>query len=256
MKPIERPYREEIINSRDLEIPRSTYQRDFKQHRAVKISDEFDERVANEPKVSCRNGRYFVFDGQHTIAARKQRNKGKDLPILCKVYYGLTESEEAMLFAMQTGFSARLSPGAKLRAEVFGGKPEAIAFLRATEAAGLYLSYTHSQGRKRINCINTALKEFQRVGPEIYTESLQIIFEAWNGESASLRTGVIRGVVQFVDLYHGEFNRKRLVEKLRETDPLVISRSDSGIPGSKRYLHQVYRIYNGSSKKTALPMKF
>lgn len=256
MKPIERPYREEIINSRNLEIPRSSYQRNFKQRRAIKISNEFDERVANEPKVSCRNGRYFVFDGQHTIAARIQLNKGKDLPILCKVYYGLSESEEALLFAQQTGVSAKLSSGDAIRAKIYGGDPEAMAFLRATETAGLLLSYTQSRGKKRITCINTALNEFRRVGSEIYTEALRIIAEAWNGESHSLRAEVIQGVVQFVDLYHGEFNRKRLVEKLRETDPLVISRSDSSIPGSKRYLHQVYRIYNGSSRKSALPMKF
>lgn len=30
----------------------------------------------------------------------------------------------------------------------------------------------------------------------------------------------------------------------------------TGLPGSKRYLYQVYRIYNGSSVKGALPMKF
>lgn len=42
--------------------------------------------TANEPKVSFRNGRYYVTDGQHTIEARILRNGGKDLPILCKVY--------------------------------------------------------------------------------------------------------------------------------------------------------------------------
>ena len=59
---------------------------------------------------------YYVFDGQHTIVARKHMNGNNDLPILCKVYYGMTEAEEALLFAMQTGCSAALTPSAKLRA--------------------------------------------------------------------------------------------------------------------------------------------
>ena len=62
--------------------------------RVRRIAAEFDERIANEPKVSDRGGRYYVFDGQHTIAARKFLNGGKDLPIRRKVFYGLTESDE------------------------------------------------------------------------------------------------------------------------------------------------------------------
>ena len=82
-----------------LKIPRTTYQRELNEDRVRRIAAEFDERIANEPKVSCRDGRYYVFDGQHTIAARKLLNGGRDLPIRCKVFYGLTESDEALLFA-------------------------------------------------------------------------------------------------------------------------------------------------------------
>ena len=116
-----RVYREMFINSRDLEIPRNKYQRRFRSELAEKIAKDFDERIANEPKVSQRDGRYFVFDGQHTIAAREARNGGKPLPILCKVYMGLTEKEEALLFARQFGFSSRLTPGEELRAMDVGG---------------------------------------------------------------------------------------------------------------------------------------
>ena len=62
-----------------------------------------------------------------------------------------------------------------------------------------------------------------------------------------------------MNLYAGEYNRRRLVTRLRQTDPLVIfreGRAMTSLPGYKRYLNQVYRIYNGSSVKTALPMKF
>ncbi len=221
--------REIMLDSQELIIPRTTYQRTLNEDRVRKIAAEFDERIANEPKVSSRSGCYYVFDGQHTIAARKFLNGGRDLPIRCKVFYGLSERDEALLFAQQTGASANLTAGARFRALVYGGDKEALAFLKATETVGL--------------CVDCK----------------QAIVDAWKGDPDSLRAETVVGCVEFVDLYHGEYSRRRLVTRLRQVDPVVIfreGRAMTSLPGYKRYLYQVYRIYNGSSAKTALPMKF
>ena len=48
--------------------------------------------------------------------------------------------------------------------------------------------------------------------------------------------------MEFVDLYHGEYSRKRLVTRLRQVDPVVIfreGRAMTSLPGYKRYLYQV-----------------
>ena len=79
-----KPYKEMMINSDKLEVPRSTYQRELVLEEVIDISNHFNECIANEPKVSFRDGRYFVFDGQHTVAARVHRNGGTPLPILCQ----------------------------------------------------------------------------------------------------------------------------------------------------------------------------
>lgn len=128
-----KPYKEMMIDSDQLEVPRNTYQRRQEPDQITKISLNFDERIANEPKVSYRDGRYFVFDGQHTIAARVHRNGGKPLPILCKVYFGMTEKEEALLFAQQTGFSRDLGAGPELRAKAFGEDQVVLKFIAVTE---------------------------------------------------------------------------------------------------------------------------
>lgn len=258
MKYTDMPHEIMNINSRELIIPQ-TYQRRLRPSRVSRIVARFDEHIANEPKVSFRNGHYYVFDGQHTIAARKKMNKGRDLPIRCKVYRGLTESDEALLFAQQTGESAQLTASAQLRAKIFGGDPDATAFLRATEAVGLHLGFDRASGSKRIICINTALAEFRRVGAEMYKEALRIILEAWGGAPESLRAETLQGVIGFVELYHQEYDRNRLVERLHSIDPIAVyrsGRSDVNLPGTKKYINQVYRIYNGTSKRWSLPMKF
>lgn len=253
-------YKEIQINSSELLIPRNLYQRSLNNKRVREIAAHFDEYIANEPKVSARDGKYYVFDGQHTIAARKMLNGDRDLPILCKVYSDLTPEDEAILFAQQTGFSAKLYPGAKVRALVFAGDPEAVAFLEATENAGLTLSFNQSRGSKRIGCVATAFAEFQSAGDEIYTEALRVIAAAWGGHKDSLRAETIQGVTEFIRLYHGEYDPKRLVSRCHRCDPMHIYRrskaAGDSLPTPQKYILEVWNIYNGTGKLNNLPLRF
>ena len=204
MNAVVKPYHEMCLNSSELIVPRDTYQRALHPARVARIAKEFDERVANEPKISFRDGHYYVMDGQNTIAARKFLNGGEDLQIRCKVYFGMTEREEALLFAQQTGISERLSAGQKLRALIFAGEPAAVAFQQATELAGVHLSFEEGRGKQRISCIATAYHEFIRLGPELYIESLDVLLNAWDGEPDSMSSANLLGICRFVELYHSE----------------------------------------------------
>ena len=104
------PYKEISINSAFLEIP-AEYQRKLQMGKVKQMVAEFNGVIVNPPKVSYRDGRYIVIDGQHTIVGLKTLNGGNDLPILCRVYIGLTKEEEALVFAQQTGASTPLSAG-------------------------------------------------------------------------------------------------------------------------------------------------
>ncbi|WP_322202944.1 DUF6551 family protein [Acutalibacter intestini] len=255
----EKLYREMYIDSSELLIPRDLYQRSLNNGRVRQIAANFDERVANEPKVSARDGGYFVFDGQHTVAARKLLNGGGDLPILCKVYTGLNEKEEALLFAQQTGFASKVYPGAKIRALVFAGEETATAFVKATESAGLRLSFNQTRGKNRIGCVSAAYRQFQSLGGEIYAEALAVIASAWKGHKDSLRTESIQGVTGFVGMYHDEYDPKRLASRCRKFDPMHITRSANAagdaLPVPQKYVFEVWKIYNGSSRTHALSLK-
>lgn len=165
------PYQMLVLHSKMLIYPRELYQRGVQRKRVEMIAADFNEYVANEPKVSFRNGKYYVVDGQHTIEGRILRNGGKDLPILCKVYTGLTMEQEALFFAEQNGHSAPLTAGIKLRAKVVGGDAPSKAFLAATNRVGLAFNYDSLQlSDYRISCVGTALKLYNQMGEKIYCE--------------------------------------------------------------------------------------
>ena len=65
-----------------LLTPCAEYQRVLRTRKVEEISATFSEYVANEPRVSYRDGRYHVFDGQNTIEARIACNGGHDLRML------------------------------------------------------------------------------------------------------------------------------------------------------------------------------
>lgn len=260
MKMPEPLYKMMVLDTSQIIAPRENYQRPLRSERVKLIVKGFDERIANEPKVSFRDGKYYVFDGQHTIDARKIMNGGEDLPILCKVYMGMTEEEEALLFAKQTGESARLTAGARVRAEIFGKDGIAISFLNANDELGIDLDYDQKLGYMRIGCIQTALDAYRKLGEERYKEAMSVIVTAWGGEPNSFRSENVIGITRFVDLYHDTYNNQRLTSRLRNVDPLTIPREGHAmgdtLAGYKKYIYQVWRIYNGSGKKYSLPKKF
>lgn len=44
------------------------YQRMIDTNRVARMVKQFNPNLVNPPKVSFRDGKYWVFDGQHTIA--------------------------------------------------------------------------------------------------------------------------------------------------------------------------------------------
>ena len=48
------------------------YQRELSIPNIERMSAEFTEWIANPPKVSYRDGHYYVFDGQHTLMTRQK----------------------------------------------------------------------------------------------------------------------------------------------------------------------------------------
>lgn len=87
--------------------------------------------------------------------------------------------------------------------------------------------------------------------------ALRVLAEAWEGDIDSLRSEVLQGVVRFVALYDHEYDPIRLIKQLKRTSPLTIYRSGQAMsgPNYQKYMHQILKAYNGSSRSKSLPIK-
>ena len=99
-------YQEMMINSKFLEVPRGSYQRELNIHRVRKIAARFDPRLLNPPKVSYRSGHYYVFDGQGTEPWQPDCKDYKPLNV-----YGQTklEGELAVSQTLEKYFIVRIA---------------------------------------------------------------------------------------------------------------------------------------------------
>ena len=130
-------------------------------------------------------------------------------------------------------------------------------FLNATNRAGFGLSFAQSHAKWKIACIATAFAEYRKHGERIYTDALRVLAEAWEGDIDSLRAEVLQGVTQFVALYDHEYDPIRLIRQLQRTSPVAIYRSGQAMtgPNYQKYMLQILKAYNGSSRTKSLPIK-
>ena len=196
----------------------TSYQRPVDASRVDQIVENFDPRVANTLKVSSRDGRFYVFDGAHTLMALKKLNGDTPFPVECKVFFGLSYEDEANLFAQQNGHSKDVAFGVRLRAMQASKSPEAEAFRAHTENVGLTLLNKKGGATKNtIAALAKAYKLYKNLGPEEYEQVIKLIVDTWDGAAWSLTSYILGGVSVFLQEYRGAFNRDRFIKRLSGT---------------------------------------
>ena len=240
-------YEYKFLTSTVLETD-SSYQRRMNAAQVDRIVAEFNPLLVNAVKVSQRDGRFFVFDGAHTLAALRRIHEGKPFMVECKVFSGMTYQEEAELFALQTGTSRTVSFDYKLRAKLAAETPKEKAFLEATEAAGLHLSdVQRSSMRYVIAAKATAQRIFDNYGADLYTDMLRLIVETWDAVEWSLSKPVLNGCAVFLNVYGDEYKRDRFIRKLAYTNAdelAAIARRQNVKDQPRQYAMAILELYN------------
>lgn len=189
----------EYVRLGSMQIPPHA-QREFKQSKADQILSEFDLDVFGVPTVSERRGVFYILDGQHRIAAIKQwlGNGWEDQRIECRVYRGLSESDEADKFD-RLNDAMPVSTFDKFRIRVNAKREAEVRIVKIVERERLKISKDKVPGG--IQAVGTLRRVYLRAGDAGLGKSLRIIRDSFG--DAGFEAGVIDGIGHLVQRYDG-----------------------------------------------------
>ncbi len=231
-----------------------TYQRAISDAHVAEILNDWDARVMNFPKVSVRDGAYYIFDGAHTKTVTDRKNDGREHLVPCIVYHNLKLEDEAYLFAMQNGCSKEVAFGYKLNARIKAGDELAIGFQACNEKLGLKIIKEGRSNQNVISAVNTAYRLYETWHEQRYMDVMSLILETWSGEPYSLSQVVIEGVSRFFRAYASVFDRNRFIRDLSVISVKRLAEKSRGAmhDTAQAMVNSITRIYNRKGGKNCV----
>lgn len=193
------------------------YQRPVDMEHVLEIIENFNPHKLEPLKVSNRDGKYYVFDGSHTLTALKMISKGMPMNVYCRVYHNLSYQEEAELFASQYERKNKVAFQYELRAHLQGEEPVYEAFEKLTEQCGYRLAIGGNVGPCRIGALKKAWNIYVSYGPSVYEKALRVIMKTWGGVEWTLFGYMLGAIAVFVHTFPN-FSEKRFIQKLEHVD--------------------------------------
>lgn len=223
------------------------YQRRLDTTRVDKIAKDFNGDTFNEPKVSNRDGQYWVFDGQHTLAAWRKMH-GEDKPIYCKVFKGMTWLDECKRFIVQDGYDRDPTINDKLNAAYEAREADVVGMVKGAELVGSKVNFKNSRNNKTICAVGALYKSFNKLGADAYVDMLTAIRDAWQFDPDSVCAQIINAMTMFYKTYSGNFKRDDLVNSLKRITPAQIIREGRTLRMKNGFAREIVKCYNVKRK--------
>ena len=240
-------------------VSSQNYQRSISKKQVEKISKEFDPFKVNPIKVAFRDGKYYVFDGQHTLAVIIHLF-GINTIVPVMIFKHVSHEIEALLFATQDDNKKKISTSDKLRALYISGDETVTLFKKICEDNGFICDF-YSGGTKDHRVVSYSYlydKVYTLHGKERLAQVLRIVGDAWGRSAECTYSHVLKGVNCFIDYYDGEFLESTLVGALRDTSASEIrnlGNADTTRKRDERYAAQIVAKYNARCRGSAKKMK-
>ena len=245
-----------LIPAKDIEVNR-LYQRDTHNAAINKIIRTFDYHLVNPVKVVFREGKYYAFDGQHTLLALRALY-GDNSRVPCFIYDDIpTWCDEAALFETcnTTARGKKVTTAEVWKSRLNRGEPIAteIARICKTEGTPIRLYGGDNKGIRALAALEVI---YNNLGDKLFAETIHILKNAWNCEQYSFDSQMLKGMAKFVDIYHSKYDRSALIKKLAKTAPVNILRAGKASvdSGSAKYAREILNVYNsGRQAENRLP---
>lgn len=219
------------------------YQRKLDAKRVNEIVKKWNGDLFNEPKVSYRDGQFWIFNGQHSNSAWQE--KFGDKPILCKIYKGMTWLEECEAFIQQNGESKDPSQIEKLKAMKEAKYEDVSGMVAGAKLVGYSVNFGLAKNdANTIVAIVKLYKAYKTLGPEAYIDMLTAIRDAWTNDPDALDGRIIYAMTLFYKTYGGNFKRVELSKSLRTITPSAIIRNGRTSIQRNGMTREIVKCYN------------
>jgi len=228
-------------------VSNQKYQRNLSQRHIDRTVKSFDLYQINPVKVSRRDGKNYVFNGQHTIEMIAAISGSRDTPVWCMVYDDLEYIHEADIFANQQKFVKKLSAYEIFAANIEADNDSQIVVQKIVESCGLKITSTRCQGGI---CAVTCLEQiFETHGYHVLDRTLKLLVNTWEGDVVSLAANMIRGIAHLVVVFGDSLRDEVFAERVGTVSAREIARTAKDRrAGSLGYAEALLNVYNKKSK--------
>lgn len=237
------------------------YQRPVNMKEVDRLIREWDGRLLEPVAVSFRDGKFYVVDGQHRIAAMRKMNGGDGVMVSCKVYGGLTYEQEADLCYKLDKAKKRLSLSQSTNVLAESGVDAEIREIqRLVGKAGFVWALNKKKGKTgEIVATRALVNAYRLLGGQAFLRMVSLLWGAWEGDPRSLTASILSGMALFVKTYETEMDDSTFISRLSRADPDEVSRRGradfSTNHTALRFARVILEKYNGQRGKK-LPYRF
>lgn len=185
------------------EIHTADYQRQLRGSNIDKIVKNFDPVGLGSILVSRRDGKYWVFDGQHRLSALRILGFKA---IECIVYEGMTYIDEAKAWDYYNLKQNKATKLDEANAKLKRGDAAAIDLNNAVEEIGLSIAYDGSQKQGQIIAISALEKIYNEYGRERLQKVLSLIKGVFGTEKKAYQRFIVLGINEFLLRYENNPN--------------------------------------------------
>ena len=238
------------------------YQRPVNPKEVESLIREWDERLLEPVVVSFRDGKFFVVDRQHRIAAMCKMNGGNGTMVVCRVYTGLTYEQEAEFCYRLDKAKRRLSLSQSTNVLVeSGSNTEIVEIKRLVESSGFTWALNKSHGKAgEITATRSLIEAYHMLGKTGFVRMLSLMQDTWQGEPRSLTASLLSGMALFVKTYGEDFTDRTFITKLSKVEPDEINRRGkadlSTSNGALKFARVILEKYNGKRGGKKLAYRF
>lgn len=210
-----------LINSSQLKS-KQNYQRNINTTFVQKIVSEFDPNKVDPVHVSYRDGKYYIIDGQHTVAALEIANGNKPVDVICIVHKGMTYTDEANYYVEQYEKKHRHTYTEMTMARYEAGDKLACEIASKVKNVGGKLPYDKSaKTGMKIGAVKKVTTLYQKDSNNTVL-AIKCLVEAYKGRETSIPAEIIAGTMEFLRLYDNQVLTSRLVEALSKYTPQLL----------------------------------